>query len=482
MESKKSKPLWLILGMLFILLFGILPPPDGLSKLSMRIIGVFIGTILLWLKVASDWPSLLCVAMLLLYGVFDANTTFSTLLGNPTCAFLIFSYMLAYGLVQTNLLRRCAVWFLTRRIVRGHPWTMILMLLVACMLVGMVIIPSTMFIIFLPIVGQMLKQCRVKPGEKLGEVVILMMAFTGSIAQGMTPIGHAHPLIALSIYEQSTGEWISHSRFMMFAIPVGLICIVLMVLYFRFLVKPDVSALTQADMEQVHTELGDLTGAEKYSLVVFVLVVLWWLAPSVLQAVWPSGAAVLSRLGNVLPAAVGVMLMAVTHFDGKPLVKIKDATESVPWPVIFMGGATMLLSNALTGDSAGISNWLGVHMSLHISNLAPLVFIIIAVLWVITQTNFSSNAVSVTLVISIMLPIVLARPDYVNPAALTAVLGSACNYAFATPLSTAVIAIACGTQWVRTEAAWKHGLVMMLIGVVVFSLLGYPFARLIFAA
>ncbi len=481
MEYKKSKTLWLALGLLFVLLFGLLPPPQGLSRLSMHVIGVFVGTILLWLKVASDWPSLLCVAMLLLLGVFDANTTFSTLLGNPTCAFLIFSYMLAYGLVQTDLLKRCAVWFMTRRIVRGHPWIMILMLLTACMLVGLVIIPSTMFIIFLPIVGQMLKQCKLKPGEKLGEVIILMMAFTGSIAQGMTPIGHAHPLIALSIYEESTGLGIAHSKFMLFAIPVGLISLVMMLLYFRFIVKPDVSALKQADMEQIRRELGKLSQEEKYSLAVFILVVAWWLAPSIMQTVWPAGAATLSKLGNVLPAAVGVMLMALARFDGKPLLKIKNAAESVPWPVIFMVGATMLLSNALTGEQVGISAWIGTHMNALIGSLAPLLFVLIAVVWVIAQTNFSSNAVSVTLVISIMLPIALAKSSYVNPAALTAILGSACNYAFATPLSTAVVAIACGTQWVRTEAAWKHGLVLMFIGVVVFTVVGYPLANLIFA-
>lgn len=35
-----------------------------MTQSAMRVIGIFLGTLLLWLTVSIDWPSLLCMAAL----------------------------------------------------------------------------------------------------------------------------------------------------------------------------------------------------------------------------------------------------------------------------------------------------------------------------------------------------------------------------------------------------------------------------------
>ena len=113
------------------------------------------------------------------------------------------------------------------------------------------------------------------------------------------------------------------------------------------------------------------------------------------------------------------------------------------------------------------------------ASISAFAIVAITVVWTILQTNFSSNAVSAALVYSIMVPISMLAGGRINSYALAAVIGSASCYAFATPLSTAVVAIACGTKWVSGEGTWKHGLVMMLVGVALLIFVGYPLAKIL---
>lgn len=455
---------------------GFVAPPDGLTKQSMQVLGIFCGTIILWLTIATDWPSFLCVAALIIIGITDAGDAFAIFLGNSTCAFLLFSYMLASALTETGVLKRFAIWCTTRKFIAGKPWVLLLMLIVAATLIGMVIIPSTMIIILLPVIEEIFEQCRISKRSVITETVVLCVAFAGSIAQGMTPIGHVHPLIAISLFEQKTGYAISYLDFMAFAIPVGILTIIVMFLYFRFIVKPDISDLQP---ECGVKKTGPMSKKEKISLAVLIFVLAGWIAPGIIKPFFPEAYAAMQLWSNVMPPMIGVIILALVKVENKPILIIGRAAKSVPWPVVFMLGATMVLSDALTSPSTGLTAWISNAVGSNIAGFSAMALLAAVVIWVIVQTNFSSNAVSVTLVFTVMMPVVM-ESDLLSAAATTAIIGSSACYAFATPMSTAVIAIACGTKWVKTNAAFKHGIVLMIVSVLMFILVGYPLATAIF--
>lgn len=471
-----SKVIFTAVAVVLFFGLGFVTPPDGLTKQSMQVLGVFSGTILLWLTIATDWPSFLCVAALIIIGVVDSGDAFAVLLGNSTCAFLLFSYMLASALTETGVLRRFSIWCTTRKFIAGKPWVLLFMLIVAATLIGMVIIPSTMIIILLPVIEEIFEQCKISKRSVLTETVVLCVAFAGSIAQGMTPIGHAHPLIAISLLEQETGYSISYLDFMVFAIPVGLLAIIAMFVYFRFIVKPDLSALQPNLAIQ---DMKPMSKSEKITLTVFALVLIGWLIPGVIKPFFPDAYESIQSWGNALPPLLGVILLSLIKVEGEPILIIGKAAKSVPWPVVFMVGATMVLSSALTNPDIGLSAWIANAVGSNVSGFSAVMLLTVVVVWVILQTNFSSNAVSVTLVFSVMMPVVMAGA-LLSPEATTAIIGSASCYAFATPVSTAVIAIACGTKWVKAKSTFKHGLVLMVISSVIFILVGYPLANAIF--
>lgn len=128
----------LITGLALIILFGLVPPPEGLNHVSMQVVGIFAGTIVLWLGVSTDWPSLVCMLALIGFGIVAPDSAFATFLGNSTCAFLVFSYTLADGLTESGVLRRLAVRAVGMSFVRGHPWRLILMLVAVGVLISLV--------------------------------------------------------------------------------------------------------------------------------------------------------------------------------------------------------------------------------------------------------------------------------------------------------------------------------------------------------
>ena len=135
-NTQKSKLIPTILGLAFMFLFRFVPAPDGLNPLSMEIIGIFIGALILWIFVTTDWSSLLAIILLVFSGIMNPNSIYSAFFGNSTVLFLAFSYMMAYCLSESGVLKRMAIWFITRKITKNHPWALVLMLALAGLVEG----------------------------------------------------------------------------------------------------------------------------------------------------------------------------------------------------------------------------------------------------------------------------------------------------------------------------------------------------------
>lgn len=84
----------LLISFAFILLFQFIPAPAGLNQTSMQVIGIFIGIMLMWNFIGTDWPSLLCMAILAIFQIMSPGDIFKSGFGNSTIAFLLVFFML----------------------------------------------------------------------------------------------------------------------------------------------------------------------------------------------------------------------------------------------------------------------------------------------------------------------------------------------------------------------------------------------------
>ena len=343
--------------------------------------------------------------------------------------------------------------------------------------IGSFMIPIPAFIVCLPIAEQIFAELKYEKGDRLPQIVVLGILFFASLSTAATPIAHTVTTMALSLYENESGNAINFVGYTVFGVISCLVIFAAALLLTRFVCKPDLNRLRNLD----NSTLGEKTAMtlqEKLTLLVFLLVVAMWLLPGLISGFAPAAAKAISSLGTPTPAVIGVILLCMIQVEGKPLMNFGDAvSKGVPWGAVFMVAATSVLGSALTNSDVGITAVVSNALSPIIGGMPPLVFVLFVALATVIITNFASNTVTVTLMYSISLPLVYGGAIAgVNPAALTCVIGACACVACATPPSTAHAAIAAGTGWLKTDTMLKYGMLWSVAAAIVFAVVGYPVA------
>ena len=124
MQNKKTvkEAVFLVLALIVMIGSRFMPAAAGLSKDAWAVLGVFFGSLIMWIGISIDWPSMITLMALGLIPVFGFSGTFAGAFGNTTVAFLLFTFMLVYPLSKTHFVRRCAIAFITNKIARKGPW------------------------------------------------------------------------------------------------------------------------------------------------------------------------------------------------------------------------------------------------------------------------------------------------------------------------------------------------------------------------
>lgn len=480
MNIKKIMNRNLIIFLAFLIIIGgyIINPPSGLNEISMRVLGIFLGCLLLWFTISIDWPSLLCI---LLIGFLPINTfkqVFASSFGNETFVFLLFTFLCTYALSKTLFLKRCAIFFITCKLAQKGSWYFVCLFFASVLFIGSFISPTVLFVVFLPILEEIYRVLKLEKGEKCSSMLMIGLAFCTSISSGMTPIAHVFSTMAMGFYKEATGNAISYNDYMAFAIPVGIICAILMILAFRFILNPDMSKLKNIDTEFLKKDLKKADKTEFLTVFIFVIVVLLWVLPSLTKNILPNFYSIINSFGTAVPPLLGVIALCIITVNEKPLLNISDGIKNVPWPALIMTAATLTLGATITNDDVGIKQFLADTLSRNLSGFAPIILVLIFTIWASIQTNLSSNMVTVTVVTNVAIPFLLANGGVSVPAVVS-IIGMMSAFAFATPPSIPHIALAGSSGWTTVGQVFKYGLLLMVIAILVTVFIGYPIASML---
>ena len=110
-----------IIGILIMFLGWVLPAPEPITDVGMRVLSVFIGMIYLFSACEVAWPSLLGILMLSLTGYTNFAGAVSASLGHSvvfqsTCAYIVAGTLNYYGVTE-----HIARWILSRKSLQGRP-------------------------------------------------------------------------------------------------------------------------------------------------------------------------------------------------------------------------------------------------------------------------------------------------------------------------------------------------------------------------
>ena len=149
--TKQTKDLvWMIVSLAAGFAVSRLTPTPPLTLEGLAVLGVFLSSLMMWITISIDWPSLITLFLLGLLPHFGFPAVFRGAFGNVTVAFLLFTFVLVYPLSKTFFVRRCAVAFVTNRFARKGPWCFVSFLLFSVTFMGLFISPSVLFVAFMP--------------------------------------------------------------------------------------------------------------------------------------------------------------------------------------------------------------------------------------------------------------------------------------------------------------------------------------------
>ncbi len=489
--AKKShkREISLILAAVVLAVFYFLPDSSangGLSHEAFWAVGIFFSSLIMWIGVSIDWPSLISMFLIGLLPTYGFSKMLQGSLGNSTIAFLLFTFMLVYPLSQTNFVRRVTVAFITNPIAKKGPWFFVSFLFAALTLIGCFISPSVLFVAFMPFLEDIYKLLDIKKGGKTGNMLMMGTAFCISLSSGMTPIGHVWPTLAMGYYASAFESSISAFQYMAFGVPTGIILVIALILVFKFIYRPD--DINDIDPNKAEALKGTFPKAdlrEKLIVGIMVLVVVLWISPSLVKNVLPEYYTLINGMTTAMPPLLGCILMFIITIDGKPLLNFKEATtKGVLWGSVFMTAAATIVGATLTNSDLGISAWLSTVMEPIANHLSSGLLILFFVAWAVIETNFSSNIVTTTVVSSIMIAVLSALPEgtICIPAAVCLV-GFAAGVCNMTPAGQSTVnTVAIGSGWTDSKSMFIWGGVFALLAILALTFIGYNIGAVVMAA
>lgn len=447
----------------------------GMTTSSFTVLMIFASSIILWLFVAVDWPSLLCLLLLGLLPEIGFKSVFQQSFGSSTFVFLTLTFTLSYCLQETPALKRLTARVLNSRWAGESAWRFVIAYLTVLLFMACFMSPTILFMIIFPIYEAICEQFAWQKGDKSAGILLFASYTVIAIGTAMTPINHVFAITAMGIYEEAYGEAISYGQYMSLAIPIGLILFLIILLSIRYIWRLDLSDLTAGNVD-ILDNLPAASKRETWIVGVFIMVIALWLLPELLAPVFPSLAAFFKSAGNTFPPLIGLIFLALLSIEGEELVKLPEALKNgVYWPSLLLVGSALALGGALTNPEIGLISWLKENLSASLAGLAPWLLILVFIAWAGIQTNLSSNLVTVTVVSHMAITILQSQNEVsINTAALISLVGFMASLAMMTPPAMPYVGISIGSKWLSSRQAFSYGLWILLwaivLGVVAVSL------------
>lgn len=453
----------------------------GMNPLMLSMLGIFFSSLALWLFVAIDWPSLLCLLGMALIPEVGFAAVLPASFGNVTFVFLLFTFVFMFALERTNFIKRVTAWALHSEWAQASPWKLVVAFYCVMLLISSVISPTILFMVAYPIFEELSHQFGFEKGNRNASILLVGLFTTIAIGTAMTPINHVFSISAIGLYQTAFEQTISYVDYMKMMIPTGLAIFALLLVSIKWIWKLDLSEVTLSRLKSLES-LPAATKQERWIVGTFVLVVAMWLLPEVFTSVLPEIAGYFKTAGIVFPPLLGVIILALIKVEKTPLLDISKAMkEGVHWPSLLLVASTLALGSLVSREDVGLVTLMNDALSPLLANLSPFLIVLIFIVWAGLQTNLSSNLVTVSVVSAVAIAVAQSGSSFAaNSAIIACFIGFMASIALMTPPAMPYVAISVGSNWVSGRDAFFYGLWMLVVSVVFCMVIGYPIGLAIF--
>ena len=479
-KEKLSMPLprltKILVSLAIIVLFWFVPAPEPLTQIGMRVIGVFIGTVLLLSLVDTVWPAILAVALLSRTGVASLNEAIAGTLGSWIVYFVLMSFVMTYALNKSGFTDRLVAKFMGMKFVSKSPWVFTISmatigLILACFMDQ---VPAAAFMLMFA--NKVYEELGYTKKDAYPHIANIMVIYGVIIGGAMTPISHSLALLGMGIYEAAAGTSMSLFTYLTFGVPTGIVLYIVLTVIMRLTCGGvDMSKFKDFDVQKVLKHQGKMQVRELVTVIVFFGTVVLWMLPGVAgmftNAAWVS---TLNGYGITFWAILSVVLMSVISVNDEPIINLKEVMNAnTNWAILVFIAIGVYLGNALSNNATGINDWITSNITPLINSVSPLVVVLIITFAGVCLTNFASNVSTITVMTGVGVALALASNGAINPAGIALCTTMAGSCAYLLPSSFACIAMLHGNEWSDSRKVYVYGLIMMIASSLAIGLVGY---------
>lgn len=483
--TKQKKDFYLVhmaIGIGIMLLFRFLPLNlPNVTDTGMEILGIFIGTLYLWSTSDPIWSSVLAIFLTGLSGYADMNTVLTSTFGTPILVQVFFLLTLINCLIENNLTEYCGRFFLTRKICTGRPWLLTFFIMLGCMLMGAFMGGFTPVFLFWPILYDIFETVGMKPYEKYPTIMVILVIVATLLGFPIPPF-MGNGLALISNYRTVTGNMgqeviINDAGYLIVGLVHATVCIVLIILFCKFILRPDTSRLKSITPELLdRNPLPPMTFRQKFIGISFAVFICILLIPSVASST-ALGAYVKA---NTYGISLGyTFLLCAIRIDKKPLLNFPQTMRRFSWGTYFLIASAILLGNALTSDVTGISPFLNTVLMPIFEKVPTSLFAIIIMLFTVALTNVCNSFVIGILLQPVIATFCLATGTNSMPIVAMMILFVLSSAAI-TPAASPFAALMFGNkEWLKSGEVYKYSSMFVVIELVVVLLCSLPLANLL---
>jgi sodium-dependent dicarboxylate transporter 2/3/5 len=400
---------------------------------------------------------------------------------HPTIFLFLGAFLLALSVEKWALHRRIALSVLVRTGTDGRK--LILGFMMAGALLSMWMTNTSTAMMLLPIatsVAAMVveKSHGVSVDEKKAFQVALLLALAyATTIGGMSTIIGTPPNVFLAGFIEETYDiQIAFFDWMLIGLPLALVLLPLgWVVLTRVAFRVNVPASPEAAgvIDNLREEMGAMTSPERRVGLLFLTVVLLWMARKGLNEV--SGLEGLSDAGIVMAAALLLFVIPAGNGSAARLMQWDDVA-GLPWGVLILFGGGLALAAQVSGS--GLALWLGESL-LPVAGLGTLILVAAAAGLVVFLTELTSNLATA----ATFLPVVaaMAAQSGIEPLVLCVPVTLAASCAFMLPVATPPNAIVFSSGALTIPQMIRAGILMNLIALTTLTLLAVILVPAVFS-
>ncbi|MBQ6314102.1 MAG: hypothetical protein IJI11_00705 [Mogibacterium sp.] len=476
-----------VIGLAFMFLFPLIGPAGPITAVGMKILGIFIGMVWLWITADAMWPSLLALVLVGLSGyVPDAEgyagvkAVLASSFGSDTLLNITFITLLFAAVSALGLTEHIVNFFMKRKALEGKPYLMLFLFMLSAYTVGGTTDPIVSIFILWPAVSEMCAKYGYKK-TSLTHSIMIMSIFLGSIL-GQPMLAFKGMTAALfGTLTSITGITINLAVYLVFNICMAVVVIIIYLLMVRFIFKPDFTGLRSVKVEDIVKNDTPMTKPQKLIGILLIMLIAGILLPNIVPATVP-GIKILQNYGVLgIEAVLMAIAMIARDKEGNMMIDVREISKNgFSWNIFFQCAAAIYMAGALTGDATGIKDLLVGALTPILGGLPGIVFVIIVIVCALVLTNIFNNMIVGVIMLTVSMPFMgtITGVNFASLATLTVM--SVCVAALLPSGSIYCSYLHSNREYIDFKSIYKVFVPTIIVVAIVYACIGYPIASMLF--